>query len=193
MWSNEEILNYLKENLKESRFKHTLGVVETSKALARINNVEENRAEIAALIHDCAKNMPISGLIGILEDNTLDIDEIERKAPQLLHGKVAAILGRKVMHIDDNEVLSAAACHTTGKKNMTTLEKIIYIADYIEPNRFYPGVNDLRELAFKNLDKGVIGGIDNTIQYILNQGGLIHPNTIDARNFLIMNLKEEGI
>ena len=190
MWSKEKILKYIKENLKEDRYKHTLGVVETSKALAKANNIEENRAEIAALIHDCAKNMPIDTLFRILEENSQGIDEIEKKAPQLLHGKVGAIIGKNIMHIEDEEILSAVKYHTTGKKDMTILEKIIYIADYIEPNRSFSGVEELRKLTFENLDKGVVVGIDNTIKYILKQGGLIHPNTIEARNYLIINNKE---
>lgn len=189
MWSNEEILKYLRENLKDSRYKHTLGVVETAKALAKINNVEESKAELASLIHDSAKNMHIDSMKKILEENSQEIDDIEEKAPQLLHGKVGALIGKNIMGIEDEEVLSAAAYHTTGKKDMTLLEKIIYIADYIEPNRVYPGVEELRQLAFEDLDKGVIGGIDNTIKYILKQGGLIHPNTIEARNYLILDNK----
>lgn len=189
MWSNEEILQYLKENLKESRYEHTLGVVNTAKALAKINGVEEEKAELAALIHDSAKNMHINSMKKMLEENFEQIDYIEEKTPQLLHGKVAAIIGKNIMGIEDEEILSAAAYHTTGKGNMTLLEKIIYIADYIEPNRVYPGVEELRKLTFEDLDKGVIVGLNNTINYILKQGGLIHPNTIEARNYLIINGK----
>lgn len=189
MWSNEEILQYLRENLKESRYEHTLGVVKTAKALAKINGVEEEKAELAALIHDSAKNMHINSMKKMLEENFEQIDDIEEKTPQLLHGKVAAIIGKNIMGIEDEEVLSAAAYHTTGKGNMTLLEKIIYIADYIEPNRVYPGVEELRKLTFEDLDKGVIVGLNNTINYILKQGGLIHPNTIEARNYLIINGK----
>ncbi|WP_315108551.1 bis(5'-nucleosyl)-tetraphosphatase (symmetrical) YqeK [Clostridium intestinale] len=189
MWSNEEILEYLKENLKESRYEHTLGVVKTAKALAKINGVEEEKAELAALIHDSAKNMHINSMKKMLEENFEQIDDIEEKTPQLLHGKVAAIIGKNIMGIEDEEVLSAAAYHTTGKGNMTLLEKIIYIADYIEPNRVYPGVEELRKLTFEDLDKGVIVGLNNTINYILKQGGLIHPNTVEARNYLIINGK----
>lgn len=189
MWSNEEILQYLRENLKESRYEHTLGVVKTAKALAKINGVEEEKAELAALIHDSAKNMHINSMKKMLVENFEQIDDIEEKTPQLLHGKVAAIIGKTIMGIEDEEVLSAAAYHTTGKGNMTLLEKIIYIADYIEPNRVYPGVEELRKLTFEDLDKGVIVGLNNTINYILKQGGLIHPNTIEARNYLIINGK----
>lgn len=192
MWSNEEILQYLRENLKESRYEHTLGVVKTAKALAKINGVEEEKAELAALIHDSAKNMHINSMKKMLVENFEQIDDIEEKTPQLLHGKVAAIIGKNIMGIEDEEVLSAAAYHTTGKRNMTLLEKIIYIADYIEPNRVYPGVEELRKLTFEDLDKGVIVGLNNTINYILKQGGLIHPNTIEARNYLIINMVREA-
>jgi putative HD superfamily hydrolase of NAD metabolism len=190
MWSKEQILQYLRENLKDSRYEHTLGVVEMAKKLAEINGVDKERAELAALVHDCAKNLHINELFKILQENSIEIDEIECKSPQLLHGKVGAVLGEKLMDINDKEILSAVKYHTTGKANMSTLEKIIYIADYIEPNRNFDGVDKLREITLENLDRGVLGGIDNTLIYIINNGGLIHPNTINARNYLINTLKE---
>ncbi|MBL4934035.1 bis(5'-nucleosyl)-tetraphosphatase (symmetrical) YqeK [Clostridium paridis] len=190
MWSKEQILQHLKENLKESRYNHTLGVVDMAKRLADINGVDQERAELAALIHDCAKNLHIDELFKILQDNSIEVDEIERISPQLLHGKVGAVLGEKLMNISDKEILSAVKYHTTGKANMSTLEKIIYIADYIEPNRNFDGVDKLREITIENLDRGVLGGIDNTLVYIIKNGGLIHPNTVEARNYLINTLKE---
>ncbi|MEQ8197112.1 MAG: bis(5'-nucleosyl)-tetraphosphatase (symmetrical) YqeK [Clostridiaceae bacterium] len=190
MWSKEQILQYLKANLKEARFKHTLGVAITAVQLAEANNEDKERTEIAALLHDAAKNLSEEELCRILEENSLYIDEIERRVPELLHGKVAAVLGKKIMGIHDEEILSAVACHTTGKRNMTTLEKIIYIADTIEPGRYFRGIDELRELTFKSLDEGVLKGIDNTVKYIIRNGGLIHPQTIDARNYLITYLKE---
>lgn len=190
MWSNDEIINYLKENLKEGRFNHTLGVAETAKTLAKLNNVDEKRAELGALLHDCAKNMMVSELIRILEENSQEIDEIEKRVPELLHAKVGAIVARETMGIEDEEVLSSVVYHTTGKKNMTTLEKIIFIADYIEPNRVFPGVEETRILTFKDLDKGVLAAIDNSLKFIITNGGLVHPYTIEARNFLLMEQRK---
>lgn len=186
MWSKNQILDYLKENLKESRYIHTLGVAECSVKLAALNGVDEKRTEIAALIHDSAKYMDIDKQIDIIKSHGIEIDEVMKESPQLLHGVTASILGKELMGIDDDEILSAVRYHTTGKKDMTTLEKILYIADYIEPNRDFPGVDDIRKVTFENLDKGVLSGLSNSIIYVVKQGKLIHPLSLEARNYLVL-------
>lgn len=185
MWGRNQILEYIKENLKESRYIHTLGVAQSAIELAKINNVNQDRVEVAALIHDCAKNMPVDEMYRILEENNYEIDEVMKASPQLLHGKVGAIIGNTIMGIEDEEILSAVEFHTTGKKDMTTIEKIIYIADYIEPNRNYPGIEFLRKTTFEDLNEGVLQGLSNTITYVVKNGLLIHPLSVEARNYLI--------
>lgn len=192
MWTIEEIDDYLKKNLKENRYIHTLGVVEAAEKLAKLNNVNVEKAKLAALIHDCAKNMKVNDLFSVLEKNNIVLDEIEKESPQILHGKVGAIIARENMGIDDEEVLSAVEFHTTGKENMSTLEKVIYIADYIEKNRSYDGVEVIREEAYNDLDKGVIMGLNQTINFIIKNNGLIHENTIKARNYLIIEINKKG-
>lgn len=185
MWSKDEIIDYLKNNLKESRYVHTMGVVECAVKLAKLNNVDAARAEAAALIHDAAKYMNIEKQKEIIKSHGYDIDEVMEESPQLLHGFTASILGKDMMGIEDDELLSSVRYHTTGKKNMTTLEKIIYIADYIEPNRDFPGVDDLRKITFDNLDEGVLQGLSNSIIYVVKNGNMIHPLSLEARNYLI--------
>ncbi|WP_300349178.1 bis(5'-nucleosyl)-tetraphosphatase (symmetrical) YqeK [Clostridium sp.] len=189
MWELEKIYDYIKDNLKENRYSHTLGVIKTSKELAILNNEDESKAELAALIHDVAKYMPVEEQINILKNNGYELDEITLKSPQVLHGFVGAIIGKEKFGIDDCDVLNAVKYHTLAKENMTTLEKIVYIADYIEPNRDFKGVEELREITKENLDKGVLKGLENTILFVIKQGNLIHPQTIEARNFLILNMK----
>lgn len=184
-----EIYKYIKENLTQSRYNHTLGVVETAKKLAKINCINEEKAELAALVHDIAKNINIEKQKYILNNNNITLTEIEEKTPQILHGFVGAIIAKSELGITDKEILSAIAFHTIAKKNMTTLEKIIYIADYIEPNRKYPGVDLLRKITFENLNKGVLQGLENTIIFVIGQGQLVHPTTLDARNQLLLELK----
>lgn len=188
MWSLNEIDQYLKKNLKESRYEHTLGVVEVAKKLAKINGENENKAEIAALVHDCAKNISIDESLEILKKENIKIDHICEKSPQLLHGEVGAIIAENIFHINDRDILEAVKYHTTGKPSMTTLEKIIYIADYIEPCRDFPGIKELREITYNNLDKGVLRGLDNTIKFVIECNQLIHPLTIDARNYLLLEI-----
>ena len=189
MWSLEEINHCVKETIKGSRYSHTLGVVETAKELAKINGEDIQKAELAALIHDVAKYIPVDEQVKILEEHGYELDEITLKSPQVLHGFVGAIVAKEKFGIEDEMVLDAVKYHTLAKKDMSTLEKIIYIADYIEPGRDFPGVEELREITREDLDKGVLKGLENTILFIIKQGNLIHPLTIEARNFLIMQEK----
>lgn len=181
----KEIIEFLINNLSEKRYKHVLGVAKTAKELATLNGVDENKAELAAMLHDIAKEMPVDEQMRILKKNNFNITEIEKASLQVLHGFVGEFLAREKFNINDEEVLKAVAYHTTGKANMTKLEKIIYIADYIEPTRNYPGVEKLREVTYKDLDKGVLMGINNTIKLLLDKDDVIHPLTIEARNYLL--------
>lgn len=185
MWTQDEIKAYLKNNLKESRYKHTLGVMETAIRLADIYNCSKEKAIYAALIHDVAKYESDEKLIEICTCNGYEIGSIEKKSPYLLHGLAGAILAKEKMGITDEDILNAAIYHTTGRENMTLLEKIIYISDCIEPNRIFPGVEELRKITFNNLDTGILKSLDDSIKFIIDRGLLIHGDTIKARNYLL--------
>ncbi len=188
MWNEEMIKEYLKKHLKESRYKHVLGVVETSERLARLYGADENKARYAALIHDLAKGRSDEELLKMAIKSGYDVCNEEKKSPQLLHGLVAAIIAKEKMGIEDEEILNAATFHTTGKANMTLLEKIVYIADYIEPNRDFPEVQKLRDITFKDLDRGVLQGFDNTIKFVIERKEILHLKTIEARNYLLQEV-----
>lgn len=187
MWDIDKIKAYLKENLKESRYNHTLGVIETAKALANINGVDEDKAEIAALAHDVAKNMTIEAMRQIIEENNIELSCEVLKTPELWHSIIAPIMGKEVFQIEDEDILNAMRWHTTGRENMTTLEKIIYMADMIEPKRSFKGVEMLRRYTFEELDKGFLMALNHTINYLLDKGFYVDINTIKARNFIILN------
>lgn len=187
MTKEDKIKEYLKNNLKTSRYNHTLGVVETAEKLAKRYNSNIEKARIAALLHDCAKNMSSEQLLKIAKENNCEIDNIISSSPQLLHGFVGSVLAKSLFDINDDEILNAIRFHTTGKKDMTLLEKIIYVADYIEPTRSFNGIEDVRKMAFEDLNKSLLYCYDNTIKYILSKKLLLHPNTIEARNFLLIN------
>ncbi|MBU3136645.1 bis(5'-nucleosyl)-tetraphosphatase (symmetrical) YqeK [Clostridium gasigenes] len=189
MWDIDKIKAYLKENLTESRYIHTLGVIETAKALANINKIDLEKAEIAALAHDVAKNMNIETMRQIIEEHNIKLPYETLKTPELWHSIIAPIIGEEVFQIEDRDILNAMRWHTTGRENMTTLEKIIYMADMIEPKRSFQGVEELRKATFENLDKGFIMALNHTINYLLNKGFCIDVNTIEARNFIILNNK----
>ncbi len=186
-------MNKIKEELKNSlshkRYIHSLGVEETAIKLARIYNESIEKASIAGLIHDLAKDFSNVELLHYAKDFDILHNDIFSFHPSLLHGMVGAELAKRKFHIKDEEILDAIRFHTTGKRDMSILEKIIYLADYIEPNRSFPKVEELRKVAFLNLDEGVLKALDHTIHYIVQKGELLHPDTIHARNFLLLQRK----
>lgn len=190
MWTENQIIDYLKSNLKESRFKHSLGVRDTAVDLAKRYNADIEKARTAGLVHDCAKNMSGEEIIKLCEADGYELDEVSLKSPSLMHGLAGSIIAKKVMGIEDPEILSAVRYHTTGKKNMTLIEKIIYIADYIEPSRDFPYVEVLRETTKKDLDEGLLLAFNNTLKFVMDKGHLIHFDTVEARNYLIYNKKQ---
>ena len=186
MLNIEEIKSYLKENLKEKRYTHILGVADTAKKLARINGVSEEKAEIAGLAHDIAKNLSKERMQEIIKENNLVLSDVEKNNSDLWHSIIGPIVAKEKLNIDDKEILSAMRWHTTGKEDMSTLEKILYIADMIEPSRNFDGVEEIRELTFKDLDKGVFLGLTHSIKFLLTKDLLIDINTIKARNYFLI-------
>lgn len=189
MWDEGEINRYLKTNLKVKRYEHSLGVSSTAVSLAKIYGADVSKARIAGLIHDCAKCMSDSELIDIAERNGIIIDEVLDETPNLLHGPVGSVVARDKMGIHDDEILNAVAYHTTGKEDMSLMEKIIYVADYIEPMRDFPGVDKIREDAVDNLDRALLDSFNNTIKHVIDKKQLLHLNTIKGRNYLISQYK----
>lgn len=183
----DEAYEYMKGCLKEKRFIHTLGVVSVAKKLAALNGVSQEKAELAALCHDIAKHKPIEEMKEIIKLNNIELTYDEKVTSQLWHSIIGPIVAKEVLGIEDEEVLEAMRWHTTGKEDMTKLEKIIYIADMIEPSRVFNGVDKLREETLRNLDDGVLLGLTHTIEFLLSKNSPIDINTIKARNYLIIN------
>ena len=186
MWDEKQMEEYLNSNLKESRYKHSLSVRGTAVELAQKYGEDEFKARLAGLVHDCAKNMNHEEIMAIVEENGYNIDMVSRNNPELLHGLAGAIIAKNVMGIEDEDILNSIAYHTTGRKSMSLLEKIIYIADYVEPLRNFPGVDKLRETVYRDLDEGLLLAFNNTIAYVMSLGQLLHSDTIDARNYIII-------
>ncbi len=184
----DRIQNSLKENVSEHRYIHTLGVMKAAVNLAKKYNEDEKSAYIAALLHDYAKNFSQKQLNEYMTNNNLYADEIMINAYQLLHGKVAAHIAKTEFNIQNDDILNAIEYHTTGREKMSKLEKIIYLADFIEENRTYHGVEELRKVAYEDLNKAVLQALNNTIKYVLSLEGLLHLNTIEARNSLLIEL-----
>ena len=187
MLSIEQMNLYLKENLLEKRYIHVKGVVEMAKKLAELNNVSEEKAEIAALAHDVAKNLSKDKMKEIITENNINISPLEESNSNLWHSIIAPIVAKDKLGIEDEEILDSIRWHTTGKENMSVLAKIIYIADMIEPNRDFNGVEEIRKITYDNLDSGVYHGLTHSIQFLLTKNLLIDENTIKARNYFLLD------
>lgn len=186
-----EIEGDLKKNLTPKRFQHTLNVIEVAKELALNFGCSIEKASLAALLHDGAKYFANDQLISYAKDHHIKIDRVSQHDPQLLHGPVGAMIAQEKYGIEDKDILNAISYHTTGRKNMTKLEEIIYLADYIEKDRAFPGIEAIRKLAFIDLDKATILALTNSICHVAQVDVLIHKRTIDARNDLIIKEKEK--
>lgn len=191
MISLDNAYAYIKENLTEKRYIHTLGVISVGKKLAAINGVNEEKVEMAALCHDIAKYIPKDEALRLMDENEIVLSEDEKNTPELWHSILGPIVAKREIEIEDEDILGAIRWHTTGRENMTTLEKIIYIADMIEPSRVYEGVDDIRTAVMNDLDEGVIKGMEHTIMHLISKGVPIDIRTVKARNYLVTCIKDK--
>ena len=169
--------------LKAKRIPHVLGTEKTAVELAKKYGADAEKARVAALLHDCTKRLSMEEQLALCKTYGIALDELEQKALKLLHAKTGAALARDVFGVDD-EIYNAILWHTTGKPDMTLLEKIIYLADYIEPTRDFPGVAELREAVRRDLDEGLLLGLSMAVEEMQAMGDPIHHNTLEARDYL---------
>lgn len=157
----------LKAFLPVNRYLHSLGVQYTAANLAMKYEYDIKKAEIAGLLHDCAKCIPDDEMLSECIKNHIPVTPIEEKCKFLLHAKLGAFYAKNEYHISDESIIDAITYHTTGKPEMTTLEKIIYIADYIEPSRkIIPGLSQIRKVAYDDLNQATYLILGHTINYI---------------------------
>lgn len=169
--------------LKPKRMPHVLGTEQEAIRLATRYGADVEKARVAALLHDCTKKLDMPEQLALCRQYGIELDELEQKALKLLHAKTGAAIAREVFGVDD-EIYRAIWWHTTGHADMTLLEKIIYLADYIEPSRDFPGVNDLRACVYENLDRGMLMGLEMTIDEMTEMGNPVHHATVEARDWL---------
>lgn len=184
----DEMRRELQRRLKRSRFAHSIGVANTAVKLAKKFGVDETKAYVAGLLHDCAREFENDELPAQAERYGVEIGEVERAMPLLLHAYIGAKMIREIYGVDDAEIEQAIHRHTVAAPNMTALDKIIYFADMIEPNRNYPGVDELRALVeTKTLDEILLTALSESIIFVVQKNSLVHPDTVAARNFLLLN------
>ena len=182
----------LKSKLDPMRYEHSISVSFTCTALAMRYGIDIKQAELAGLMHDCAKRFTDSELIQKCQKHEVTLTEAEIKAPAVIHAKYGAYLAEHKYGIHDEEILSAIACHTTGKPDMTTLDKILYIADYIEPRRDKAdNLPKMRYLAFQDLDKTMYEILKGTLEYLNKKGNTIDPMTKQAYEFFEEVMKQK--
>lgn len=186
--SREQMMDYVRAQMPERRWTHTLGVMQSAVQLAHRYGADPVKAELAALLHDVAKYWPIEKQRQIVIEHQLEPDMLNYD-PQLLHSHVGAHIAQERFAINDQEVLNAIRYHTSGREQMSLLDKVLCLADYIEPGRDYPQVEKIRQLAESSLEEALVAGFDSTIQFLISRGKKVYPLTVQARNGLIDEIR----
>lgn len=171
----KEAKDLVKGRLSEKRYQHTLNVKKMAVKLARRYGVQEEKAALAALLHDAAKEIPKEEMKALMAQYPQYAEGGESRPVPVWHGVCAAILARTEWGVTDEAVLSAIACHTAGKPGMTKLDKVVYLADMTSKERDWPGVNKLRKLEMKDLDAAMLAALKQTNDFVLSQGKPLDP------------------
>ncbi|PLR87667.1 bis(5'-nucleosyl)-tetraphosphatase (symmetrical) YqeK [Bacillus sp. V33-4] len=180
----KKALELVKIQLTEHRYKHTIGVMETAIQLARQYGADVKKAELAAIFHDYAKFRPKDEMKQIIIAEKMPADLLAYSS-ELWHAPVGAFLVAKEAGITDPEILDAIRYHTSGRAGMTPLEKIIYLADYIEPGRQFSGVDEVRELAETDLEQALVRSVQNSLVFLIKQNQPVYPQTLMTYNDLV--------
>lgn len=183
-----EIIQRLRLRLSPKRLMHSIGAADAASKLAEIYAADIVKCRLASLLHDCAKEIPADELILYAAKYGLRLDDVSIKETVLLHGPLGAKFAEYEYGIEDKEILNAIDCHTTGKENMTLIEKIVYLADLIERGRNFEEVEAIRNLSNENIDKALLFALNRTITKLVINGRLIHQRTVEARNYLLVEL-----
>lgn len=185
---NELVFNNIRESLitelSESRYKHTIGVEYTAASLAMKYQYNIEKARMAGLLHDCAKNISDDNLLQLCIADNIEIKEIEKTCKYLLHSKYGAFLAKSKYGIDDEDILNAIYYHTIGRPHMSILEKIVFVADYIEPGRDKAkNLEIIRKVAFEDIDLAIYMILRDTIEYLNNTVSFIDSDTLKTYEF----------
>jgi predicted HD superfamily hydrolase involved in NAD metabolism len=186
----DSIKEYLTKTLSTKRFIHSENTAKTAEKLALIYKIDSKKAYLAGLVHDCTRELDMKLQLDMLKALKIEVDELTLSTKELIHAFTAEYLLKSEFNIRDEDVLSAVKFHTTGKENMTLLDKIIFLADVMEPSRSFPGVDFIRQLAIEDIDEAILAAFDSSIRFLLGRRQRIHPNTLLGRNDVLKHLKE---
>ena len=185
-----EIEKYLKSKLTPERYTHVISVRKLALDLAKKHGADLRKVNLAVLLHDCAKWMRTSEQYEAAASYEIQLDEIERHNPSLLHALIGVEFAVSRFKVDNPEILNAIRAHTTGSGKMTLIDKILYVADFAEPKRNHAEAHAVRALAYRDLNKAVFEVSRYKIEHLLAKGVLIHPYTIDAYNSALQEISE---
>jgi predicted HD superfamily hydrolase involved in NAD metabolism len=192
LWANRNaLLAQVRAQMHEKRYQHTLGVAESARRLAERYGADPDKAELAGLVHDYCKCWPVERMRQILIRHDYP-KELLQGEKELWHAFAGAIVIQTELGITDAEVLQAVRYHTTGRAGMSLLEKVVCVADYIEPNRNFPGVEQIRTLALQNLEEALATALGGTIRFLIEQRKTVYPLTLEAYNDLVSGLETQG-
>lgn len=181
----EELIKHIEKNITERRKTHIYAVAEEAKKLAQRYGVDIEKAEFAALFHDIFRSVPEEKLNDYVKQ--LGLDDRYLNNANLAHSKIAAAIMERDYNIRDRDLLNAVSYHTTGRANMSNLEKVIYLADAIEPNRNYPCVDKIRNIAYQDLDQACLLLLEHSISFIKSKNSYLDKDTLMARDYLVEN------
>ena len=189
----ERLAEEVKKKLSPQRFEHSMCVAQEAVKLANHYGVDGEELELAGILHDIMKETPVDEQLQTIGEFGIILDNVERQSPKLLHAISATAYIQKELKITSPNILSAVRYHTTAKADMTMQEKILYIADYISADRQYRGVDYMRKWAYECIDHAILEGLAYTIDELVKRGNLIHTDTINAYNQLILQGVGNGI
>lgn len=193
MYNNDELINIIKERLSEKRFRHSLNVADCARTLAKKYGADEEKAYTAGILHDIMKEETIDIQREYMAKNGESIRETEFPNPLVYHQVSGAAYCRLALGIDDQDILSAIRYHTTGRRGMVLLEKVVYTADFISADRCYPDVDIMRTKAEESLDEAMLYSLKYTISDLSKRGKAIHIDTVECYNDILENFKEKDL
>lgn len=188
--NNEQYKDILQNRLTEKRYIHSLNVADSAKELALIYGCDPEKAYTVGLVHDCCKDEPAGLQLSYILENKVELTEYEINAAKLYHAISGRIFAEKEFGITDDDMLNAIRYHTTGRKGMSLLEKVVFIADFISAERDYNGVDIMREKAKRSLDEAIVEGLGFTIKDLITRNLVIHPDTVLAFDDAMLNLQK---
>ena len=183
--TKQDFVEIIKQRMGERRFTHSLNVAKMAVKLAKKYNCDVEKAEICGILHDCCKETPKDEMLQIIKNGGIILDDTEIISPKLWHAIAGSCYVKNVLKIEDTEILDAIKYHTTGRENMSTFEKIIFLADCISEERVYSDVDIVREIAFADIDSAMLYVLKYTISSLLSKNSTIHHNTVKCYNGIL--------